>query len=95
MRSLETNWSRLSEEIQRAQHRNERRFNRTVVLCNMNNEHREVNSVHAPLVRGIATLLYDREGNQKQNQNRNPNPNQTCIPGPSVIMPGHRPPHDD
>ncbi|PQQ17061.1 ribosome-inactivating protein bryodin II-like [Prunus yedoensis var. nudiflora] len=92
MRSLESNWSRLSEEIQRAQHRNERRFNRTVVLCNMSNEHREVNSVDAPLVRGIAMLLYDRDGNQNQNQNQNrnqnqnQNQNQTCIPGPSVRM---------
>ncbi|XP_021815229.1 ribosome-inactivating protein bryodin II-like [Prunus avium] len=82
MRSLESNWSRLSEEIQRAQHRNVRRFNRTVVLCNMSNEHREVNSVDAPLVQGIAILLYDRDGNRNQNQNQN----QTCIPGPSVRM---------
>ncbi|KAH0991260.1 hypothetical protein GBA52_002743 [Prunus armeniaca] len=63
MESLETHWSDLSEQIQRAQQRNETGFDRAIVLHNVGNERREVNSVDSPFVRGVAMLLYDRNGN--------------------------------
>ncbi|CAL8994066.1 unnamed protein product [Prunus brigantina] len=63
MESLETHWSDLSEQIQRAQQRNETGFDRTIVLHNVGNERREVNSVDSPFVRGVAMLLFDQNGN--------------------------------
>ncbi|PQP96906.1 ribosome-inactivating protein bryodin II-like [Prunus yedoensis var. nudiflora] len=64
MESLETHWSDLSQEIQRVPEGESRfRNNRTIVLHNIGNERREVNSVDSPFVQGVAMLLYDRVRN--------------------------------
>ncbi|KAL6294909.1 hypothetical protein ACE6H2_003051 [Prunus campanulata] len=67
IRSLETHWSDLSEEIQRVPS-NQTQFQKAVVLHNIRNERVEVRSVDSDVVRGVAMLLYDR------NQNANPGP---------------------
>ncbi|KAM1146224.1 hypothetical protein COP2_039266 [Malus domestica] len=61
MRSLETNWSALSEQIQKVP-ANGKRFNRTIQLTTVNNRPFVVDSVEADMVqrRGIAMLLYAR-----------------------------------
>ncbi|KAM1584857.1 hypothetical protein ACFX11_038409 [Malus domestica] len=62
MRSLETNWSALSEQIQKVP-ANGKRFNRPIQLTTVNNRAFVVDSVEADMVqrRGIAMLLYARQ----------------------------------
>ncbi|XP_068305105.1 ribosome-inactivating protein bryodin II-like [Pyrus communis] len=62
MRSLENNWSALSEQIQNVP-ANGSRFNRPIQLTNIRNSPHVVDSVEADIVqrRGIAILLYSRQ----------------------------------
>ncbi|KAL6294914.1 hypothetical protein ACE6H2_003056 [Prunus campanulata] len=62
LESLETNWSDLSEAIQRVP-ANQTRFERGITVFNISNARVEINSVESPFVQGVAMLLYDRKRN--------------------------------